>query len=64
MHKASQLLQEFDLLAVPVTMRYKGLEHHPTYCGGIVSILVIITIALPLSQNIYKWLNLEGNEYY
>ena len=40
------LLEDFDLLADPVTMTYQGLKQHPTYCGGIVTILVAVTVAI------------------
>ena len=54
----------FDLLAEHIHLTYKGKKSHPTFCGSLMSVLLIAILAFTLNKHAMEVMTLSGNEYF
>ena len=53
---SANLIREQDYFGVPVNLSYKGSSSYNTYCGGIVTILVVIACSVSFCISLHETL--------
>ena len=54
---SADLIREQDYFGVPVHLSYKGSSAYNTYCGGVVTILVVIACSVNFCVSLFQTMN-------
>ena len=57
-------LEQFDLLADRITIRYQGRRIHPSKCGGALTLFLTSSLMLYFFTNVLVLINQSGDEYF
>lgn len=50
----NRLLKSVDMYANPILLTFKQKRHHPTVCGGILSLITILVLLFWVSDALFK----------
>ena len=55
----NRLFKGFDIYSVPIMLTFKQKKHHPTVCGGVLSLICLVLFLIWFGDNLYKVFDLK-----